>query len=69
MEVLLLIVPFVAIVLYETPEMIREKRWHDLAIFSAITLFGFIVSLLQVIGIKIPNPLKYIKLILIAMLR
>jgi len=69
LKVLLLIVPFVAMVLYETPDMIREKRWNDLAIFSAVTLFGFIISLLQVIGIKIPNPLKYIELALVKVFR
>jgi len=63
LKILLLIIPFIAIVLYEAPPMIQKKRWRDLAIFSAITLFAFTISLLQVIGVNVPNPIEYLELL------
>lgn len=56
--VLLLIIIFIGIILFEVPEMIRNGYWHELKIFSVFLIAAFTISLLYILGIPIPNPVK-----------
>lgn len=56
--VLLLIIIFIGIILFEVPEMIRNGYWHELKIFSLFLIVAFTISLLYILGIPIPNPVK-----------
>ncbi|MBZ4687522.1 MAG: hypothetical protein PWQ96_1356 [Clostridia bacterium] len=57
----LLIIAFIGIALFEIPDLIQRKRWRELLVFLVFLLFAFIVSLLQVLEIKLPNPVKGIE--------
>lgn len=61
MSVVLLVISFIAIVAYEAPDIIRERQWGQLALFIVLVLLGFTISLLQAIGIPVPNPVKGIE--------
>lgn len=57
--IFLLIAVFIGIILFEVPELIRNKYWWELAAFSFILSLAFAVSLLETLNIKIPNPVRY----------
>ncbi len=54
--VLLLVLVYLAMILFEVPGLIRKKYWRELVAFSVLLLLAFTLSLLQVLGVKIPNP-------------
>lgn len=56
--VLLLIIIFIGIILFDVPEMIRNGYWHEFKIYSIFLAAAFTMSLLYIIGIPIPNPVK-----------
>lgn len=56
--VLLLIIIFIGIILVDVPEMIRNGYWHEFKIYSIFLAAAFTMSLLYIIGIPIPNPVK-----------
>ncbi len=64
MNTLLLILAFAAIAAYEIPEIIRRRQWKELVVFAVLLIVGFTMSLFQTIGVKVPNPVKGIELII-----
>jgi putative effector of murein hydrolase len=54
----LLIATFICIILYEVPGLIRNKYWRELTVFSFLISIAFLVSLLQILKVEIPNPVK-----------
>lgn len=61
MKVLILFLVFACIALLEIPKLLRKKQWPELITSSVLLAIGFILSLLQIIGVKIPNPNKGIE--------
>ncbi len=61
MSVVLLVLAFAAIVAYEVPGIIRRREWGELVLFLVLVLFGFAVSFLQAIGVRVPNPVRGIE--------
>lgn len=61
MSVVLLVLAFAAIVAYEVPGIIRRREWGELVLFLVVVLFGFVVSILQAIGVPVPNPVRGIE--------
>lgn len=59
--ILLLIMTFVVIALLEVPDLIRQKYWRELTVFSFLFAAGFILALLLSFGVKIPSPAKAIE--------
>jgi hypothetical protein len=59
--IILLIIAFICIVLWEVPALIRGKKWRELTAFSLFLLLAFALSLLNTIGVKIPSPMKGIQ--------
>lgn len=53
---ILLVITFLGIILFEVPGLIQKRYWRELAAFSFFLLLAFVISLLQVLGVKIPNP-------------
>lgn len=64
MKVLSVIIVFVVIGLIQTPELVRKKQWPELIASSLLLSLGFLLSFLQVIGVKLPNPNKGIEAII-----
>ncbi len=57
----LLVLLFISIILFEAPGLIREKMWGELAAFSVYLLIGMALSIPQAMGIRLPNPTKTIE--------
>ncbi|AZV56606.1 hypothetical protein [Clostridium sp. AWRP] len=56
--IFLLIIIFICILSFEVPEMIKNKYWHELKVYSIFIIISFILSLFYVLNIPIPNPAK-----------
>ncbi|MGE5593249.1 MAG: hypothetical protein ACM3X3_06165 [Betaproteobacteria bacterium] len=61
MSVVLLVLAFIAMVAYEMPGIIRRRERGEFALFVALVLLGFMVSLFQAIGVPVPNPVRSIE--------
>lgn len=63
MIILLLILVFAAIALYEIPNLARQRCWRELTVFSILMLLAFTMTLLQTTGVLKPglmNGLSYL---------
>lgn len=58
MKVFVLVLIFIALALIEIPKLMRKKQWPELITSSALLGIGFLLSLLQIIGVAVPNPNK-----------
>lgn len=56
--IVLLIATFAVIALIEVPRLIKKKYWRELIAFSVILTIAFVISVLQLMHIEIPNPVK-----------
>ncbi|MHB8072480.1 hypothetical protein [Desulfosporosinus fructosivorans] len=54
--IVLLLLAFIVIVLIEVPSLIKKKHWRELTVFSIFLVTAFIMALLQIIGVTMPNP-------------
>lgn len=61
--IVLVISVFIIIAWLHIPILIKQKLWRELAAFSVLLGIGFVLSLLQIIGIKIPSPNKGIMIL------
>lgn len=61
MKILALILIFTIIALFEFPGLVKKKEWRELITSSVLLAIGFMLSFLQVIGVKVPNPNKGIE--------
>jgi hypothetical protein len=52
---ILLVMVFLIITIFEVPGMIQKKYWKELITFGILLFFGFCLSLLMVLGIALPN--------------
>ncbi|SDZ67652.1 hypothetical protein SAMN05421736_13028 [Evansella caseinilytica] len=67
--IFLLLVFFAIVVWLEVPGLIRKKYWRELAVFSLFLLSTFFLSLLQLLDVRIPNPVKGIEYVIKDILR
>jgi len=58
--IFLLIIAFIGMALFEVPGLISRKWWWELAVFSILLLFSFVLCLMQIIGAELPNLTKEI---------
>ncbi|MGB3979329.1 MAG: hypothetical protein WBK73_10070 [Tepidanaerobacteraceae bacterium] len=58
--IVLLISVFVIIALFQMPALIKLKMWRELTAISVLLGIGFVLSLLQLIGVRIPSPNQWI---------
>ncbi|SMC26437.1 hypothetical protein SAMN02745134_02834 [Clostridium acidisoli DSM 12555] len=56
--IFLLIIIFIGIIFFEAPSLIKNKHWYELKVFSVFLFIAFVMSVLQVKDIPIPNPAK-----------
>lgn len=59
--IVLLLVLFAGIILFEVPGLIKKKMWRELVAFSVYLLIGMALSIPQVMGLKLPNPNRAIE--------
>lgn len=61
--IVLLIMVFIGIILFEAPGLIKKKMWPELAAFSLYLSVGMALSIPQALGITLPNPTKAIEVL------
>lgn len=61
MKILMLILIFSGAALIDIPRLFRNKQWGELITASSLLAIGFVLSLLLMIEVKIPNPNKGIQ--------
>jgi uncharacterized membrane protein len=59
-----LLVLFIAIAYFHIPKLAKEKLIREIWIFSILMLVITVISIAQVNGVKIPNPLELITITL-----
>ncbi|WP_018394301.1 hypothetical protein [Bacillus sp. 37MA] len=55
-----ILVIMAVIIAINVPPLLRKKLKKELWIFSLLLLFGTVLSIAEVLNIKIPNPLDWI---------
>jgi len=61
MKILILVLLFAGLALIDIPKLMRKKQWPELITSSVLLSIGFLLSLLQIIGVDVPNPNKGIE--------
>jgi hypothetical protein len=56
MEYGLIILLVLLIIFLEVPSLIQKKLWRELTAFFVLLAVGFVLSLLQIMKVKIPSP-------------
>ena len=59
--IILVVLAFIGIILFEAPGLVKKKMWRELAAFSVYLWIGMALSIPQALGIKMPNPTKAIE--------
>ncbi len=67
--ILLLVMAFTGVTLYEVPSLIRKKCWRELFVFAFLLLVAFIPSLLLTLGIDLPTWSRVIEYVFKDLLR
>lgn len=60
MIVLAYIFAFIGIILFELPSLILNKHWWEAAVFLGLSGFAFLLGLLMILQVNIPNPVDWI---------
>lgn len=47
--------------LFEAAELIKNKYWHELKVFSAFSAAALVIGIFYLLGISILNPVKGIE--------
>jgi len=58
--VLALIIVTVLLSLVDVPALLKQKNYRELFIVVSLFGIGFILNLLLIFGVKLPNPNKFI---------
>ncbi|WP_296971082.1 hypothetical protein [Tepidanaerobacter sp. EBM-38] len=56
MEYGLIILLVLLIIFLEVPSLIQKKLWRELTAFFVLLAVGFVLSILQIMNVKIPSP-------------
>jgi hypothetical protein len=59
--VLLVILFYGLVALFQIPALIKKKHWRELMVFSFFCILALTLNLLQALDIKLPNPSKGIQ--------
>lgn len=51
---------FIAIIVIETPGLVKKRMWRELAAFSVLLVIGMVYSYGQMLDLPLPNPTDYI---------
>lgn len=62
--IILWVLAYMAIALFQIPYLIKKKYWRDLIAFSFFIVVAFALSLLYSLGVKIPSPFTPVQYIL-----
>lgn len=66
---LLLLVIYGSIGLFQAPGLFKQRAWRELAVFGFFYLLAFLLSFLYVLGVKIPSQYVVMKFVAENLLR
>ncbi len=52
--IILIVLVFLGLFLYEAPGLVAEEYWRELAVFTLLMLLGLIWSILLASGVELP---------------
>lgn len=58
MNLLLVVIAFTGIAFFDLPGMVKNRRWHNLIVYSALFLSVFVLGVLMTLDINVPSPIK-----------
>lgn len=61
MNLLLVLTAFAGIAAFDVPDMIKNKRWRDFIVYSAIFLVVLVLGVLVALDVKVPSPIKAVQ--------
>jgi hypothetical protein len=56
--IFLFILVFFSLLAVEVPKITKDQDWAGLKVYSVFMLLAFILCILQLIGVKLPSPVK-----------
>ncbi|MDD5017851.1 MAG: hypothetical protein PHO15_07125 [Eubacteriales bacterium] len=59
---IIVILAFSAMVVWQMPKLIKERRWRELKYFSIFLFVGFVLNVLLAMGVELPDPTKGIQI-------
>ncbi|NLJ60386.1 MAG: hypothetical protein GX338_05505 [Firmicutes bacterium] len=65
----LLVAVFTVIALFEVPKILEKGLWREFLVFSVLLLFGFTLSVLLALEVRLPSPVKGIRSLMNPILR
>jgi hypothetical protein len=60
---LLLILIYSLIGLFQAPGLIRDRQWRELSVFAFFYSIAFLLSLLYIVGVKVPSQFVVMKFV------
>lgn len=62
--IILLVAAYLLVSWFQIRSLAQKKHVKDLIVFCALMAFSFVVSLLFMLGVKLPNPISAINSLL-----
>ncbi|MDK2835982.1 MAG: hypothetical protein PWP21_759 [Thermosediminibacterales bacterium] len=59
--IVLLLLGFSLIVAFELPMLVRKRMWRELSAFAVLLAVGFMLSIVQVLGIELSDLTRAIE--------
>lgn len=59
--IVLLLLGFSLIVAFELPMLVRKRMWRELSVFTVLLVVGFMLSIVQVLGIELSDLARVIE--------
>lgn len=53
---------FIALTLFDLPALIKEKRWRELGVYSAVCTVAFVYLVGYVLGAEVFSPIRELSL-------
>lgn len=66
--ILLLIIAFIIVALFDVPRLMKKKYRRELMVYCVFLTVAFVLSLLQILDIRIPSPMRGITYLFINIL-
>lgn len=59
--IVLALLAFLFIMAIEVPGLVKKKMWRELIAFAVFLWIGMSLSILQILGVELPSPIKFIE--------
>jgi hypothetical protein len=66
--IILVIIIFALLALSDFPQLIKNRKWHEVTVLSCLYIFVFTLAVLQSLNVVLPSPAKGIQYFIINVL-